>query len=346
MANTCNTTLWFNFDDERMSERFYDIFRLAGKLAEEKKSKRYGRPELFYGNEMAFLLVVCGCEYGEDKDGNAFLKNTPDFRYRGSISYYGRNGRRVMVQTETAWETMTGVFAVMLEHIGLPFKDGQFEGVDVRYYGEEPGCMYYTTSDADFAEGDIHVNFSIDSDNGISEDTKDTFDSENADENEVHYHSEYNGRKAELLGSMAIACGADVSDKNLIEKYEMSLSDGTAGVSLYLPGLDYLSDRPELLKDVTGLISWIAPGQCGSFSGTGSINFSYQVNIKDMTELMKKHIDPSIETLRQGAEIIMKKYEAVRLYVTYDAGLAITDIDICDWLTWAQGWKPEADAAV
>lgn len=311
MANICTNTLYFNFDDKAKAAAFADIIREA-----EKKQAENDTPGCYYP-WLGYIPIVCGAPYHKNERGYTVLGDAthpaPDYGCRGEIVYLDCVGDTVIVDVDTAWEPAFGAFAVALEHIGLPFKDGAFEGVDVSYYSSEPGFELYAASDTDTAEGDCHVDFMMEHEPG----------------DDGEYRSSYDCDKQELLEKIAKAAGTTPDDKNLIEKYELALSDGRVRISLRVPSMEFvkklfLPDIPKLQYTVH--INGVVTGDCyGSYD-------------ECFAPFKKKY--PEIETLREGITKIMAEYRKLgydfNIYADYGVSLNITDFTICDWLFWTR----------
>lgn len=160
MPNWCYSGYKFKFSDEEQAKKFAAVIERAEKVKTDGQDFGYG----WLGN----ILIACGYPYNVEKNdpsdrgilrlGNEKMP-APDYRYRGSISYYDRYESEVEVQTETAWNAMPGVFGSALLNTGFRFntKTSSFDGVDVRWWSEEPGNCVYCGSDAETCGGDIRV---------------------------------------------------------------------------------------------------------------------------------------------------------------------------------------------
>lgn len=215
MPNWCFSNYSFQFDDERMAEKFEELLKKATDSSNPVNLKGQG----FGSNWLGNILIVCGypvsyktdSAWGEQVIIGDDEHKAPLYDYRGSISYFGRSGDTVTVDLETAWAPMPGVLATALYSIGLTFSEGMFDDVTIQWSSEEPGCGYFGGSDSEYCDGDIRAYAEIPMElYNDDEKLREVFDLEEADDDgETYFINQYDYEDTllkDINGYLGTAC--------------------------------------------------------------------------------------------------------------------------------------------
>ena len=228
MPNWCFSTYSFQFNNEKMAEKFENLLKKATDSSNPRNLKGQDFGSTWMGN----ILIACGypvsyktdSAWGEQVIIGDDEHKAPLYDYRGSISYFDRSGDTVTVDLETAWEPMPGVLATALYSIGLTFSEGMFDDVTIKWSSEEPGCEYFGGSDSEYCDGDIRAYAEIpmnlyDNDEKL----RDIFDSEEIyNDGETYTINQYyysDKLLKEINGYLGTAClNLDEAEEKLKEK--------------------------------------------------------------------------------------------------------------------------------
>lgn len=339
MPNWCSSVYQIQFDNVNDAQKCRDFLDRA--TAEtERNTLGQGFGTMWLGN----LLLEAGYPYryktvnagsvNERKEIEIGDKDHPiNFRYRGEISYYDYADDVVTIDTETAWAPMPEAIAVMLTALGHRMgEDGQFEGLTVQWYSEEPGCEYYAASDSEIAEGDCHVYFQSE---GYPDDKAiEIFESDNEDSDGENFYSDFTTTKADLLKQMADYLGVPAEAPDLIQLFEQKISsDGMAYVNIDIPSEDRLAELSEAdKKDVVDTVSWLADdAEPKIISGTVN-RLTFSDDIDEFISKVNRHEGTDVKTVAECADIIKSRHEHIRLYYSFDAEINIIDFEFSDWL--------------
>lgn len=339
MPNWCSSVYQIQFDNAEDAQKCLDFLDRA--TAEtERNTKGQGFGTMWLGN----LLLEAGYPY-HYKTMNAGSVNERteieigdeshpvNFRYRGEVSYYDGDDDTVTIDTETAWAPMPEAIAVMLTALGHRIgEDGQFEGLTVQWYSEEPGCEYYAASDSEIAEGDCHVYFQSE---GCPDDKViDIFGSENEDSDGESFYSDFTTEKADLYKQMSDYLGVPAETPYLVQLFEQkSSSDGEVYLTVDAPSEAKLSGLSEAgQKDVKDTLQWLTDGSEAEKINDDTDRLTFSDDIDKFISEVNKHEGTDAKTVAECTDIINSKHEHIRLCYSFDVEINIVDFSFGNWL--------------